>query len=180
MLHEYFQEFIFPLNTSTSKHLLWIATDWTEMLWLQSQKIYLKLHTVREAKLKEQPWDKPWHGWCRWERLRKEQAACQRAGNTREIWEALKTERSHSEGMNLGSARCWGWNGCLTLQRYSRQHEESLKCHPFLYVTRAEDTACCWPIKALIRFVSTVANRFAKNPKLKWRVPRLCASSSWK
>lgn len=165
ILQEYFQEFIFPLNTSTKKHRLWIATDWAEMLWLKLQKISLKLQTVREAKLKAWPWDKPQHGWCRWERLRKGQAACQRAGNTQELGEALKTERSHGAGMNLDSTRCCEWNGCLTLQRYLRQHEESLKCHPSLYVTWAEDTVCCWPIKALIKFVSTAANHFEKKKK---------------
>jgi len=39
------------------------------------------------------------------ERLRKEQAVCQRRGNTQELWVALKTVLSHGTKTNLGSAQ---------------------------------------------------------------------------
>lgn len=40
------------------------------------------------------------------ERLRKEQAVCQRRGNTQELQVASKTVSSHGTEINLGSAHC--------------------------------------------------------------------------
>lgn len=69
------------------------------------------------------------------ERLRNEQAVCQRRGNTQELQAASSTVTSHGTEINPGSAAA-GLKG--TQGRMS----QCLKCHPRMYKTGDENAVC--------------------------------------
>lgn len=67
------------------------------------------------------------------ERLRKEQAVCQRRGKTQELQAASNTVTSHGTELNPGSAASGlkGTQGSLS---------QCLKCHSRMYKTEAENS----------------------------------------
>lgn len=171
VLQKYF--LAFALHTSTRKHLLWIATEWVKMFGLQSWKIDLKVWADCQRSSKHSFGANYTMVGVVFERLRKEQAVCQRTGNTQELQAASSTAKSHGIEINPGSAAS-GWKGT------QGSMSQCLKCHPRMYKTGAKNAVCFW-LKYFSRLVSTVANHIAKHPSPAGNlVKTLCFSISGK
>lgn len=153
----------FALHTSARKHLLWTATERVKMLWLQSEQIHLKLWADCQRSSKHSFGANYTMVGVVFERLRNEQAVCQRRRNTQELQAASSTVTSHGTEINPGSAASGlkGTQGSLI---------QCLKCHPRRYTTGDENTVCFWLVKAFLKAGINCNQSYCKTPKPSWKL----------